>query len=68
MAARGTIYMSTNKYGHTEKDKRQARHIESSEKKRGLSAKSAKRIAFATVNKQKSGKKKRTTSSKKAVH
>lgn len=37
----------------TEKEDRQAKHIASSEKKRGKSAKVAKRIGYATVNKNK---------------
>jgi len=36
----------------TEKDERQYGHIKSGERKRGRSAKVAKRIAAATVNKQ----------------
>ncbi len=43
---------------HTEKEKRQAQHIEQSEKDRGHSEKDAERIAYATVNKEKSEKKK----------
>jgi hypothetical protein len=37
----------------TEKEERQAKHIASSEKKRGKSPKAAKRIGYATVNKNK---------------
>ena len=44
----------------TDKQKRQAAHIEESEKKRGLSEESAERIAWATVNKQDGGGKKAT--------
>ena len=48
------------------KDERQYKHIKESEKKEGRSAKVAKRIAAATVNKQRSSegrtKKKRSTS------
>ncbi|MFI5421389.1 MAG: hypothetical protein ACHQ1H_10525 [Nitrososphaerales archaeon] len=36
---------------HTSKAKRQAKHIEASEKKRGMSPKRAKEIAWATVHK-----------------
>jgi hypothetical protein len=42
----------------TEKEDRQAEHIKDSEKKEGRSEKDAERIAYATVNKQKSEKKK----------
>lgn len=44
---------SKDKY--TDKQKRQARHIEQSEKKRGASTQKAERIAWATVNKQDGG-------------
>lgn len=47
-----------SKAKYTSKQKRQARHIEDSEKKSGRSAKAAKRIAYATVNKQSGGGKK----------
>ena len=50
--------MPTNKDGtskYTDKQKRQASHIEDSAKKKGRSAKTAKRIAYATVNKQDGG-------------
>jgi hypothetical protein len=43
---------------HTAKEERQAQHIEHSEKEEGRSDKDAKRIAYATVNKQKSEHKK----------
>ena len=43
---------------YTDKQKRQAEHIEKSEKKEGKSTKSAERIAWATVNKQDGGGKK----------
>ncbi|HVX03314.1 MAG TPA: hypothetical protein VHA09_09185 [Nitrososphaera sp.] len=41
--------------GHrfTEKEDRQAKHIAESEREQGKSAKDAKRIGYATVNKQK---------------
>ncbi len=42
----------------TKKEDRQAEHIEESEEKQGRSKKDAERIAYATVNKQKSHKKK----------
>jgi hypothetical protein len=47
-----------DKSAYTDKQKRQAQHIEESEKKSGKSAKSAERIAYATVNKQDGGGKK----------
>lgn len=47
-----------DKSSYTSKQKRQARHIEQSEKRRGRSSKTAARIAYATVNKQDGGGKK----------
>ena len=47
-----------DKSSYTSKQKRQASHIEESAKKKGRSAKTAKRIAYATVNKQDGGGKK----------
>lgn len=47
-----------DKSSYTEKQKRQAGHIEESAKKAGRSAKTAERIAWATVNKQDGGGKK----------
>jgi len=47
-----------DKSSYTDKQKRQASHIESSEKKEGRSEKDAERIAWATVNKQDHGGKK----------
>ena len=44
---------SKDKY--TDKQKRQAAHIEQSEEKKGRSEKDAERIAWATVNKQDGG-------------
>lgn len=43
----------------TPKEDRQAEHIKESEEERGHSAEDAERIAYATVNKQKSEKKKK---------
>lgn len=43
----------------TDKEDRQAQHIKQSEKERGKSNEDAERIAYATVNKQKSEKKKK---------
>ncbi len=47
-----------DKSSYTDKQKRQAEHIEKSEKASGRSTKSAERIAWATVNKQDGGGKK----------
>ena len=63
-----------SKKSYTSKQRRQASHIEESAKKSGKSAKTAARIAYATVNKQDGGgkksgsgrgKKKNTASSRK---
>jgi hypothetical protein len=48
-----------DKSSYTDKQKRQAEHIEKSEKKEGKSQESAERIAWATVNKQDGGGKKK---------
>jgi hypothetical protein len=50
-----------SKEKYTSKQKRQAKHIEDSEAKSGRSAKDAKRIAWATVNKETKGAGKRVT-------
>lgn len=42
---------------HSAKEKRQAKHIESSEEHEGHGARDAERITWATVNKEKSMKK-----------
>jgi hypothetical protein len=47
-----------DKSSYTDKQKRQAHHIEESEKKEGKSAEAAERIGWATVNKQDHGGKK----------
>jgi len=47
-----------DKSSYTDKQKRQALHIEASEKKEGRSKEDAERIAWATVNKQDGGGKK----------
>ena len=47
-----------DKSAYTDKQKRQAEHIEKSEEKRGKSEDTAERIAWATVNKQDGGGKK----------
>lgn len=43
----------------TEKEERQAEHVEESERKRGKSKEDAERIGYATVNKQKKERKKK---------
>ncbi len=48
-----------DKSAYTEKQKRQATHIEESETKKGRSAKRAAQIGWATVNKRDGGGKKR---------
>jgi hypothetical protein len=48
--------MPGSKRRFTEKEDREAKHIMESEVKRGMSEEGAKRIAYATVNKQKSKK------------
>lgn len=47
-----------DKSSYTDKQKRQAEHIEESEKAQGRSTDAAERIAWATVNKQDGGGKK----------
>ena len=49
-----------DKRKYTDKQKRQAEHIEKSERKEGKSKDSAERIAWATVNKQDGGGKKKS--------
>ena len=44
-----------DKSSYTDKQKRQAQHIEDSEKERGRSTETAERIAWATVNKESGG-------------
>lgn len=44
-----------DKSAYTDKQKRQAEHIEESERQRGASPQAAERIAWATVNKQDGG-------------
>jgi len=48
-----------DKSSYTDKQKRQAEHIEESEKAEGRSDEAAERIAWATVNKHDGGGKKR---------
>jgi hypothetical protein len=47
-----------DKSSYTDKQKREARHIEESYQKHGASSKRAERIAWATINKQDGGGKK----------
>ena len=47
-----------NKSAYTDKQKRQAAHIEESYEKRGVSEEKAQEIAWSTVNKQDGGGKK----------
>jgi plasmid stabilization system protein ParE len=54
-----------DKSSYTNKQKRQAAHIEEGYEKRGVSAKEAERRAWATVNKQSSGGKKSGSGRKK---
>jgi hypothetical protein len=54
-----------DKSAYTDKQKRQAQHIEESEMKSGRSRKVAERIAYATVNKQDGGGKKSGSGRKK---
>ncbi len=54
-----------SKASYTKKQQRMASHIEESEKKSGAKTKDAERIAWATVNKQTGGAKKKKTSKKK---
>jgi hypothetical protein len=49
-----------SKDAYTDKQKRQAAHIEQSEREAGRSQEDAERIAWATVNKQDGGGKKAT--------
>jgi plasmid stabilization system protein ParE len=47
-----------DKSAYTDKQKRQAEHIEASERERGVTRETAERIAWATVNKRDGGGKK----------
>ncbi|GAB2770152.1 plasmid stabilization system protein ParE [Hymenobacter luteus] len=55
-----------DKSAYTDKQKRQAEHIEESYEKRGLSEEEAEKRAWATVNKQDGGGKKSGSGRKKA--
>ncbi|HEX2548354.1 MAG TPA: hypothetical protein VHM20_00895 [Gammaproteobacteria bacterium] len=50
-----------SKASYSDKQKRQAKHIEDSERNQGRSSKASKRIAWATVNKQTGGGKKKSS-------
>ncbi|WP_286860457.1 MULTISPECIES: hypothetical protein [Acinetobacter] len=51
-----------DKSAYTEKQKRQGKHIEETEKEQGRSEEEAERIAWSTVNKQDGGGKKKKSS------
>jgi plasmid stabilization system protein ParE len=55
-----------DKSSYTDKQRRQARHIEKGYEERGLSGKEAERRAWATVNAQDGGGKKRGSGRKRA--
>ena len=57
-----------DKSAYTEKQKRQAEHIEESEREQGRSKEEAERIAWATVNKQDGGGKASGSGRKRARH
>ena len=50
--------MKGDKSAYTKKQKRKAKHIEDGYKEKGATSKKAKRIAWATVNKESGGGKK----------
>ena len=56
------------KAAYTDKQKREAKHIEDGYEKRGISTKEAERRAWATVNKQDGGGKKSGSGQKKFTH
>ncbi len=56
------------KSAYTDKQKREAKHIEDGYEKRGISTKEAERRAWATVNKQDGGGKKSGSGQKKLTH
>lgn len=53
--------MAKTKHKFTKKQDRQAAHVASSMKKKGMSAKKAKSVGYATVNKMKGKKKGKMT-------
>ena len=57
-----------DKSAYTDKQKRQAAHIEESEREQGRSQEDAERIAWATVNKQDGGGKASGRGRKRARH
>jgi hypothetical protein len=57
-----------DKSSYTDKQKRQAGHIEESERERGRSKETAERIAWATVNKQDGGGERKSTSTEQRKH
>lgn len=57
-----------DKSAYTDKQKREAQHIEEGYEKRGLSEKEAERRAWATVNKQDGGGKKSGSGRKTTAH
>ena len=58
----------SEKSAYTDKQKREAKHIEDGYEKRGISAREAERRAWATVNKQDGGGKKSGSGRKKSTH
>ncbi len=56
------------KSAYSDKQKREARHIEEGYEKRGISPKEAERRAWATVNKLDGGGKKSGSGRKKSTH
>ena len=60
--------MQGDKDKYTDKQKRQAEHIEESYEKKGLSEEESEKRAWATVNKQDGGGKKSGSGRKKATH
>jgi len=56
-----------DKSSYTDKQKRQAEHIEQGYKRRGLSSKTAAKRAWATVNKESGGGKKSGSGRKKST-
>ena len=56
-----------DKSAYTDKQKRKARHIEEGYEEQGLSTKTAERRAWATVNKQDGGGKKRAAKSSRSA-
>lgn len=57
-----------SKESYSPKQKRMAEHIEEGYEKKGASKKKAQRIAWATVNKDTGGAKKKKTQRKKTTH